>query len=134
MQVKITICVMLSGIKIPATRNTPKVIIDPKNGLILIEGRLLTKFPDREAFIKTVSTKVKKFLKICKKDIIINVLCDYVNTGNLRAFFSIFKMIDRYHNRDYEAIINWYAEDEDLIKIGEILADKIEMQVNIIEV
>ena len=122
--------------KIDATNNTPEIILDTNEGIIQVKGRYLLKYPERENFKKKVIFEISEYMKFILTNTEVNIYCQYVNTGNLKAYFEIFKTIDQYSCDEHTINYNWYydPEDEDSLEIGRILDEQLKTSINFKEI
>ncbi|MFC2096689.1 SiaC family regulatory phosphoprotein [Bacteroidota bacterium] len=129
---------MIQRVEIPQTSKTPLIVLDPGKGKILIKGRyILHDVDERANFIGNVLENINIIFPQMVGNINVDVYYIYVNTGNLQAFFSIFKTIESLSTTQQNITINWYYEgddDEDAIEKGEILGNLITLPVNLIDV
>jgi len=114
--------------KIPATKNTPEVILDPE-GTIEFSGRLIPE--NAEEFFNPIVEWINDYSRNPADTTTIEIHLEYVNSAGTKYLLS---MIDNIHGMDNmgEIIINWYYEeaDQDMLDKGTILSSNLNLPFN----
>jgi len=116
--------------KIPATKNTPEVILDPK-GIIRFTGRLIPENADE--FFCPLEEWINEYFLNPADTTTLEIFLEYINSAGTKYLLS---MIDNIHgsNKNGKVVINWYYEeaDQDMLDKGTILSLNLNVPFNFI--
>jgi hypothetical protein len=120
----------LSGkIIITKTEQTPHTVFDLKNGLLEIEGKIVSENP--LDFFDRLYRWVEEYRQSGNSNpLVLNVTLEYFNTVASKLLSKLFiKVIE------INAVINWYYEkdDEEIMEAGEDYKIMLNYNINIIE-
>jgi|SRR5208283_1936086 len=104
---------MMNHIKIDATKNTPKVELNPE-GKMIIQGRSIKEDPS------TFYHSIIDWILQCKSDtFMLEMRLDYLNTGSSKLIFYMLNAIKKNFSRK-KILIKWFYEsdDEDMLDLG----------------
>ena len=100
----------MENLYIPATKYTPEILLDAKNGVIEIKGK---SYPENTfEFYEPVMKWIEEYLKCCAKDeITVNMEIVYFNSSSSKLFFDLFDLLDEVKDK-YKITINWIYDEE----------------------
>jgi len=124
----------MTGLKIPATKRTPEIILDEVANTMVFKGRSLPE--NTKQFYEQVKTRLNAYNPSEGTEISIDVAFTYVSSASLIALLSIFKQLKLHSERGCTLKINWFYEkyDDDLLSIGEDMQHLSEVEFKFIEV
>lgn len=107
-------------LSIEKTDHTPKVNLDPHNGTINFEGRLIPK--DAKEFYIPIYSWLEEYVKTPQHKTTVKVHIDYFNTGSAVFLTNFFKILNKLHETGNEVFIQWLydEDDEDIQSEGEM--------------
>jgi hypothetical protein len=122
---------LLSGIRIAATENTPEVILQP-SGKIIISGRSMCK--DAALFYKQMESWLDVYLKDPADITRVDIWLEYFDNINYSAFISVLRKIKSVNKESKQFIINWHYEedDDDIMAQGENISSVLNIPVNLV--
>ncbi len=103
----------METIIIDAKEYTPKIILDPKNGIIEIEGQ---SFPeDSSGFYQPILNWVEEYIASPNKETMVNIRFSYYNTSSAKKLNELICLIVKLKQNkpDHPLKINWYYEKGD---------------------
>ena len=99
-------------IEIRGSEESPKIILDPKNGNIKILGRSSMSNP--HLFYPTIIKMLQNYCDFPVERTQLFLDLEYYNTSSSRYILNILKLVSRINNIDgKKAKIFWYYEEED---------------------
>jgi len=102
---------MMSYMKIERTEDTPEVVLDAKNGTILISG---ISFPeDIEFFFSPVLCWVEEYVQNAQQYTEIIFKMDYFNTASSKKFLEILLELEKIIDTGKDLKVKWLFPDED---------------------
>ena len=119
------------------TRKTPKINFDYDSGIFEISGRSIPE--NSYEFYKPVMDWLDAYCETTKKQTIVKVFLEYLNTSSSKYIFDLFKKFETIHKSDKEhtILIEWFydQDDDDMIELGDDYRDMIrgvpfEMHIN----
>lgn len=121
---------MLKKIYIEPKADTPKIILDPENGEIYIEGKSFP--PDVNEFYEEVLEWINEYLKIPNKKTDIHLKIEYFNTASSKILMDILFKFEDYHKEYGSVTVYWYYpdDDEDIRETGLEYAEIIKLPFN----
>jgi len=108
--------------ELPATANTPKVVLDPKEGKIVIAGSSSPFSPTN--FFGPILDWLENYRVLCEKPLHIYIMLDYFNTYTSKFLLRLSRVCDTMSIEGKEIKIFWYfdPEDTDMKDFGEHLS------------
>ncbi len=107
-------------IDISATEETPRVVLNPIERYLIIEGR---SFPQNSSeFYDPILSELQNVLNADKlSPFKIECILEYFNTSSQKYLSSIFKMVNalKVEGTDVSVVWMYYADDSDMKEIGE---------------
>jgi len=97
--------------EIKATAHTPYFKVDYDRGEIVYKGRFIPDIDPFE-FIRPIKNALVEYAKSPLMLTSFDVFYDYVNTGNLHAFITLFQAIKKLETQGVELMCKWHYEDE----------------------
>ena len=102
-----------------ATRNSPEVKINAKDGVIELKG---SSSPENvRKFYEPIFNEIDKFEQIGSDSITASFNMEYFNTGTSKCFFVILKKLKKLEKQGLEVRVHWFYEEDDecMYEIGE---------------
>ncbi len=93
------------------TKDTPKVILDSKNNIFLIESKSLPE--DAMSFYKPIIDWVELYCQSPNKETVFEFKLEYFNTSTTKQFAKLFLTLEKLVP-DNKVIIKWYYDKNDL--------------------
>lgn len=116
-------------IVIAKTEHTPQAVFDLKNGLLELEGKIVSENP--LDFFDRLHRWVEEYKQSGNtKPLVVNITLDYFNTVASKLLSKLFiKVIE------INAVINWFHEkdDEEIMEAGEDYKIMLNYNINILE-
>lgn len=74
---------------------------------------------------------IKDYISQVKKQVILNLKINYLNTSSTKCILDIFEILEHYHQDEGPVTINWYyaEDDEDIKETGEELGEDIDLPI-----
>lgn len=106
------------SLEIKATLKTPRVVVDPNDGKILLAGISIPEDP--YAFYSPVNDKISEYLASPKQNTTLEFKLEYFNTSSTLVIRNIIRDLSE-SNVKTKLKIKWYYEqyDEDMKEAGE---------------
>jgi len=119
---------------IKETNKTPRVVIDPTDGVIEIKGKSIPE--DGSIFFNPILRELDRFGLNMPGNTRVNVQLEYFNTNSSKYIYQIFKKLEAMHRQDKPVQINWYYEqdDWDLQEAGEDYQSILKIPFKMIEI
>jgi hypothetical protein len=97
---------------ISPTKNTPKIILDPK-GTIKLTGKLIPE--NAEDFFKPIEEWINEYFKNPAEITSVEICIEYINSTGTTYLLDIIHKITHIHlqKNTKKFIINWYYKDDD---------------------
>lgn len=123
----------MEKIHIEATKFTPMVYIDPKQGVIEFKG--ISSPENSLGFYQNIFITLDELLSWENKEIVANLSFIYFNTSSSKCLFDVLKKLGMARTSGRELTINWFYEenDEDMREVGEDYANVLNLNFNFIE-
>lgn len=96
---------------LPATKKTPKVILDHKKGYFEFSGIAMPE--DTVIFFEPLLKKIKEYFQACDKPITFHFSIYYFNSLSSKMLYELFKTIEKFHKKGKEIKIEWTYEEDD---------------------
>lgn len=121
--------------KISPTKNTPKVILDPK-GMFKLTGRLISENP--LDFFNSIEEWLNEYLKNPAEITFVEICLEYINSVGTKYLLNIIHEIVNIHlqKNKKKFVINWYykEEDEDMREKGTFFSSVLKVPINFIKI
>ena len=109
----------MEQLSIEETPKTPKIQLDPVQGLLEIKGR---SNPENSVeFFRPVMDWVDEYVKEPLQKSTVNIQLEHFNTSSSKMILDILKRLEVLLDAKHEVIVNWYYEDDDeeILEAGE---------------
>ena len=118
-------------VRIPATRNTPEVILD-NDGIIKMRGRSIPE--DALNFFKPIDEWVQEYIYNPADITCVDFILEIINGDSSKFLVHIIQKISYVALKHKKFIINWYYKDgdEEILEIGESLSSGVDVPFNFI--
>ena len=123
----------MEALKIEATSDTPKVVLDANSGTFGIEERC---FPeDAVGFFSPIIEWIKNYSKTPNSTSNFNFKLEYFNTSSSKQIFKILVLLEELSKKN-EVIISWHynKEDSDMLSSGERYSKLLQLKFNMVEI
>jgi len=123
----------MEELRIPATKNTPEVLLDP-NGIFQIRGRSIHE--NVTDFFAPVEQWITEYIVNPAEITCVDLSLDYFNSASAKVFIHILQKVTYVALRHKKFIFNWYYEDgdEDILERGEYFASVLDVPINFIKI
>jgi hypothetical protein len=123
----------MNELRIPATKNSPEVILSPE-GMIRIKGRSIHE--NMFDFFKPVEEWVNEYIKMPADVTCIDMNLEYFNSASAKLLIQLFQKVSRVQLKNKKYIVNWYYEegDEDILERGEYFSSVLKIPFNFIRI
>lgn len=123
----------MNEMKIPATKSSPEVILNP-DGVIKIKGRSIHE--NITDFYKPVGEWVNEYIKVPADVTYIDINLEYFNSASAKVLISLCQRLSHVQLKYKKFIVNWYYEegDEDILERGEYFSSVLNIPFNFIKV
>ena len=121
----------MKPIKLPATRVTPAVLLDPSRGVFKMYGR---SSPENSMqFYEPILSALSNDIQGDKVDVRIKM--EYFNTSSSKCIYDILKEVKRLEAKGKKVMVRWYydEDDEDMLEAGEDYSDLLDLPFKFIE-
>jgi len=102
---------LLKKLDIPPTLDTPRVEFNPKDGVLIIEGKSFP--PDVASFYQKVTNWLEEYVQSPAKKTLLSLKLDYFNTASSKIILDILYKFESMHLKGHEVNIKWYYPDDD---------------------
>jgi hypothetical protein len=112
---------------IPSTDDTPKVVLDPTNGVFEFSGKSLPE--DVTTFYGPVLSWLNEYAQAPDKNTVVDFKLVYFNTASSKLILDILFKLESLKEGGSEVLIRWHyqEEDEDMKEAGEEYADLVDV-------
>jgi len=123
----------MENFKIPATKYTLEVNLDAAAGTLEMSG---SSYPENAIdFFQPIFDWIKMYLAEAPPKVILKLKINYLNTSSAKCILDILETLEQYYkekNRDVS--VNWYyaKDDEDILEMGEEIAEDSEIPFNLL--
>ncbi|MDA3953623.1 MAG: DUF1987 domain-containing protein [Bacteroidales bacterium] len=90
---------------------TPYINFDAQTGICKIIGRSIPENP--EEFYRKLFDWLNVYFKNPRKETLINVQLEYINSGSSKFILEFFQLIEVAKSNGINCKINWYYEEDD---------------------
>lgn len=122
----------MEELRIPKTKNTPEVILDPK-GMIRIKGRSIHE--NVPEFFKPVEEWVTQYVRNPADLTCVDMHLEYFNSASAKVFIQLLQKITYVTLKHKKFKFNWFYEegDEDILERGEYFASILDVHIDFIK-
>ncbi len=120
-------------VRIPATKNTPEVILDP-SGMIRISGRSIHE--NAADFWEPMLNWVDGYIETPSDITHIDISLEYFNSASAKYIVLLLQKVTYVTLKHSRFIINWFYEqgDDDILERGEYFASVLDVEFNFVEI
>ncbi len=110
---------MLEPLKIEPTHKTPKVYLDPAEGVFELSGRSIPE--DSVGFYQRILSWIDEYAKGPNSKTNFKFELEYFNTSSSKNILELLKKLEAIHGEGNDVQISWYydEDDEDMEETGE---------------
>ncbi|MGI6339637.1 MAG: DUF1987 domain-containing protein [Bacteroidales bacterium] len=123
----------MDELRIPSTKTTPEIILDPK-GILNITGRSIQE--NIADFFSPVEEWICEYVRKPQELTVIDINLEYISSASAKVLVHIFQKIAYLQLKGRKYIINWYYEegDDDILERGEHFSLILGMPFNFIKI
>ncbi len=112
---------------LPASKKTPKVILDPEKGYFEFSGIAMPE--DTVVFFDPLIKKIKQYFEATKVPVVFHFSVYYFNSLSSKMIYELFKEIERQFKNGKDIQIEWTFEedDESMEEAGKLFAESIDV-------
>ncbi len=109
----------MEALRIESTHKTPRVILDPENGIFELSGRSIPE--DALGFYKPIFDWLDAYAKAPLPVTHVRFDLEYFNTSSSKNILEILKRLEAIHTNGHEVRVTWYydEDDEDMEETGQ---------------
>ncbi|CQR73633.1 hypothetical protein SOV_31300 [Sporomusa ovata DSM 2662] len=107
----------MDGLIIEQTKSTPKVVLDPQNAKLSIEGQ---SYPENAfKFYEPIFSWLDKYLDQLQQDVVLEIYfhMPYINTSSSKCMMMLFEKLEEAHEAGKKVTIRWYYDQENEIAL-----------------
>jgi hypothetical protein len=122
----------MNHLRLENTKYTVKVDFNAETGILELEG---ASYPENASeFYQPIFDWIKQYTQEVKKEIVLNLRLNYLNTSSTKCMLDIIDLLEDYFNEGGEVTINWYYEesDEDILETGEEFSEDTDVPINLV--
>jgi len=106
---------METSLFIEETQDTPKIVLDPANGIFEISGRSMPE--DALKFYAPVLQWLEEYVNIPNQATNFDFILDYFNSASTKKIFEIITVLERLHKKNHSVTVVWFhCKEDELIK------------------
>jgi hypothetical protein len=119
---------------IESSTETPEIILDKKTNTFVFKGKSLPENPIY--FYKPVIKWLEDYINDPNPQTQVNFIMDYFNTSSSKIILDILKRFELIKKSGHDVVINWKFkdDDEDMLEAGEIYAERVNVDFNLIPI
>ena len=109
-------------------------IYDNKTSILHIIGRSIPEDP--ESFYTPMMEWIKKYLSKPEKNLELQVVLEYINSGSAKYILETLKELDELHSKTNRIEVKWCYEsgDESIQELGEHFSEAVRIPVKLVEI
>jgi len=122
----------MENLNIPKTKYTLMINFNVETGVFEMSG---SSYPENAMeFFQPIIKFIKSYVSEIGKAIVLNLELNYLNTSSTKCLLDIIEILEKYYKESGDVKVNWYyeEEDEDILEMGEDIAEDIELPINLI--
>lgn len=122
----------MSNFHLKKTFNTPEVLLNYADGILLMEGRSIPEDP--ADFFEQIIRELKNYYDNARTLTKIEFKLDYINSGSSKWFLDIFTIIKNNHDKGHISEVLWYYDEEDeaILEMGQHFKNSFEIPFKLI--
>ena len=101
----------MSGLLLDKTSRTPKVVIDPSEGLFMLEGESYPE--DIAGFFSPVRSALEQSFSEMKNGIKVVINLIYFNSSSARVLMEILDQLEEQASDAFPVSVDWHCDPED---------------------
>lgn len=123
----------MEALKLEATEDTPRVILDKAKNTFTFEGRSLPE--DVNSFFQPILDWFEDYRNTPNNDTIVNFKMDYFNTASSKKILDLLMKLEEINENGNEVKIKWYyqEDDEDMEEAGEEFGEMVDIPIELIK-
>lgn len=111
-----------------ATHSTPGINFNASEGVLEMYGRSI---PENAINLyRPVIDWLDKYMVEPKKETILNFKIEFFNTSSSKFILQILKKLEELNRQDFNVIVNWFYNDEDILDLAEDYQELVGMKFN----
>lgn len=124
----------MNNLIIHSTPKTPEISFNASSGVFEISGIMVPE--DSIGFYKNILNWVKEYVKNPAPSTKIILKLSYINTSSLQTLYDLFFQINKIHQKNSQASIEWHysSEDEDMKDVGGDFQEALDIKIKFIAV
>lgn len=117
----------MEPLRIPATDETPSVLLDPEQNHFEFAGKSLPE--DVTSFYNPIINWLEQYKTTTRPKMVVDFKLVYFNTASSKLILDILFLLEKIHQSGTEVLIRWHYEeaDEDMKEAGEEYGDLVEI-------
>lgn len=117
----------MEPLNIPATDETPSVVLDPLQNIFEFAGKSLPE--DVTSFYNPVLSWLEQYKSATRPRMVVFFKLIYFNTASSKLILDILFLLEKIHQSGTEVLVRWHYEeaDEDMKEAGEEYGDLVEV-------
>jgi len=122
----------MDNLKIVGDKYTLEIDFDVATGVLRMAG---SSYPENAAeFFQPIYNWLGTYISEVGKSLCLNFELDYLNTSSTKCIMDVLEILEMYQKDDDFVEVNWYypEDDEDILEIGEEIAEDIDLKVKFI--
>ncbi len=124
----------MNNLRIEATKYTLEANFDAEQGVLELTG---SSYPENAMEYFTVLYDwIGNYLKVVNKPVVLSLKVNYLNTSSIKCILDLFEILEQYYRKNGNVLITWYYEkgDEDILELGQEMAEDVEIPFEFISV
>lgn len=122
----------MDNLQITKTKHTMAVDLDKDTGILEMSG---SSYPENAIdFFGPIIDWIKYYISKVKKQVVLNLRINYLNTSSTKCILDILEILEQYHQSQNNVKVSWYyaEDDEDIKETGEELSEDIDLPISFI--
>ena len=122
----------MDNLQITKTKHTMEVDFDKDTGILEMSG---SSYPENAIdFFGPIIDWIKDYISQVKKQVVLNLRINYLNTSSTKCILDILEILEQYHQGQDNVNVRWYyaEDDEDIKETGEELSEDIDLPISFI--
>ncbi len=122
----------MDNLQISKTKHTMEVHFDKDTGILEMSG---SSYPENAiVFFGPIIDWIKDYISQVKKQVVLNLRINYLNTSSTKCILDILEILEQYHQGQGGVKVRWYyaEDDEDIKETGEELSEDIDLPISFI--
>ncbi len=122
----------MDHLKLDNTKYSVRVDFNPETGILELDG---ASYPENASeFYQPIFDWIKQYTVEIKKEIVLNLRLNYLNTSSTKCMLDIIDLLEEYCSEGGKVTINWYyvEDDEDIRETGEEFSEDTRVPIKLI--